>query len=78
MFLKQNQDRVNWNEFYSWTELFRMKRFACTITDIAVRYLEVNLRNTDVMMDNTYSDRILVDALYESERIHNKGNSHVC
>lgn len=77
MFLKQNQDKVNWHEFYSWTERLRMKRFACAITDIAVRYLGVNLRNTDVIIDDTYSDRILVDALYESESIHNKGYSHV-
>ena len=50
-----------------------MKRFACAITDIAVRYLGVNLRNSDVIIDATYSDRIIVDALYESESIHNKG-----
>lgn len=49
-----------------------MKCFACAITDIAVRYLGVNLRNADVMKDDTYSDRILVDALYESEGIRNK------
>lgn len=54
-----------------------MKRFACAITDITVRYLGVNLRNSDVIIDATYSDRIIVDALYESESIYNKGYSHV-
>lgn len=77
MFLKKNQDKVNWQEFYFWAERLRMKRFAYAITDIAVRYLGVNLRNTDVMMNDTYSDCILIDALYESESIHNKGYSHI-
>ena len=47
--------------------------FVSAITNITVRWLDVILICADVLTDATYADRILHDALYEGESIHNKG-----
>ena len=76
VFLKHNQNKVDWLSFYHWTDRLHLSRFAEAVTFIAASHLGVSITNSNIRQDGTYAKRILDDALWESEKVHSKQLTH--
>lgn len=77
VFLKQHQDKVDWEAFYYWTDRLHLSRFAEAVTFIAATHLGVSITRSEIRLDGTYAKRILDDALWDSEKVYNKNFSHL-
>ena len=76
VFLKHNQNKVDWLSFYHWTDRLHLSRFAEAVTFVAASHLGVSITNSNIRQDGTYAKRILDDALWESEKVHSKQLTH--
>ncbi len=75
MFLKNEQDNVNWNEFYSWADKMHFSRFANAMTGLAVKYLGLRLTADGLSAESEYADLILEDMLHPVIKSQSKGQS---
>ena len=75
LLLKAEQNNVNWEEFYSWTDKMHMTRFADALTAISVEHLGLQITNPAIHTSSPYADRILRDTISNSEGLFNKGYS---
>lgn len=74
MFVKVEQEQVDWKHFILWMERIGIKRFANCINTIVSNNLGIAL-NFEYTEEPELADKIIRDALYERERIHNSGLS---
>lgn len=74
LLLKHEQDSIDWDEFYRWTDRMGYTRFANTLTAIAVEQLGVKITNPKIQRDDKYSSRV-VDDMFRANGIFNKGLS---
>lgn len=72
MFLKREADKVDWTEFYRQCDKFHMRRFADVMTDIAVRYLGVNV-SVNVNVDKELTERVLHSTFYDEDYVFSSG-----
>lgn len=75
LLLKAEQDNINWQEFYEWSDKMHMTRFADALTAISVKYIGLEITNPAIHTTSPFADRILEDTLFKSEGVFNKGYS---
>lgn len=75
MFLKSEQDNVNWAEFYAWADKMHFSRFANAMTGLAVKYLGLKISTTGLAAESKYADLILDDMLHPAGKSQTKGQS---
>ena len=74
MFLKTHQNDVDWPQFYAFCERHHLKRFVDAMTDIAVKYLGVNVtQEAQIATGSPYTDKILHSALYDEDYVFGSG-----
>lgn len=71
--IKTNQDKVEWTEFYSLCQRFRLDGFADVLNTIAVKYLGVELNDNRIFADSEFAERTIESALYDDTSIYNRG-----
>ena len=71
--IKTNQDKVEWTEFYSLCQRFRLDGFADVLNTIAVKYLGVELNDKRIFADSEFAERTVESALYDDTSIYNRG-----
>lgn len=71
--IKTNQDKVEWKEFYSLCKRFRLDDFADVLNTIAVKYLRVELNDKRIFADSEFAERTIESALYDDTSIYNRG-----
>ena len=71
--IKTNQDKVVWKEFYSLCKRFRLDGFADVLNTIVVKYLGVELNDKRIFADSEFAERTVESALYDDTSIYNRG-----
>lgn len=71
--IKTNQDKVEWKEFYSLCQRFRLDGFADVLNTIATKYLGVELNDKRIFADSEFAERTIESALYDDTSIYNRG-----
>lgn len=74
LLIKHEQNSINWQEFYRWTDYLGYTHFANAMTAMAVECLGVEIDNKALRSDSRYIARILKD-MYRANNIFNKGYS---
>ena len=76
MFLKKDGDKVDWEEFYKICDKFHFRRFADVMTDIAVRYLGVDISGFKVQVsESPYTDKVLQSTFNDKDYVFGSGQS---
>lgn len=70
--IKVNQDRIRWSDFYADCKRFRLDGFVDVLNTIAVKYLGVELHDQTIFADSAYAERMLESALYDDSSIYNR------
>lgn len=73
MFLRHNQDKVNWKDFYDFCDRHHFRVFADAMNAICVKHLGVVITNPLVITESKYAEKILSSALYDDDYIYNAG-----
>lgn len=71
--IKTNQDKVEWTEFYSLCKRFKLDGFADVLNTIAVKFLGVELYDKHIFADSEFAERTIMSALYDDSSIYNRG-----
>ena len=71
MFLKKEQNNIDWKAFYEYCDRFHFRRFADAMTAISVEYLGVTIENTDITKESPYVGKMLKSTLYDEDYIYN-------
>lgn len=71
--IKANQDKVEWMEFYSLCKRFRLDGFVDVLNTIAVKYLGVELHDNTIITDSEFAQKTIESALYDNSSIYNRG-----
>lgn len=71
MFLKQDADKVNWNEYYRLCEQYHFRRFAYLMTGLAVNYVGVELKHPLIVAESPYTEKVLSSTLYDNDYVFN-------
>lgn len=75
MFLQKEQDKVDWEQFYAFCERHHLRRFVDAITAICAKYLGIQIRNSAIIAESPYADKVLNSALYDVDYIYGIGES---
>lgn len=75
MFLKKEQNNVDWKAFYEYCDKYHFRRFADAMTAISVEYLGVIIENTNITTESPYVEKILRSTLYDDDYIYNAGET---
>lgn len=75
MFLKKEQNNVDWKSFYEYCDRYHFRRFADAMTAISVEYLGVRIENNDIKTESPYIEKILKSTLYDDDYIYNAGET---
>ena len=70
--IKVNQDRIRWSDFYADCKRFRLDGFVDVLNTIAVKYLGGELHDQTIFADSAYAERTLESALYDDSSIYNR------
>lgn len=71
--MKANQDKLQWKEFYELCKRFRLDGFTDVLNTIAVEYLGVELHDKTIFADNRYAARTIESVLNDDTSIYNRG-----
>lgn len=71
--IKTNQDKVEWTEFYSLCKRFRLDGFADVLNTIAVKFLGVEQYDKHIFADSEFAERTIMSVLYDDTSIYNRG-----
>ena len=71
--MKANQNKIFWNAFYEYCEHFGFDRFVDAMNAICVDYLGLEIKNKGIIINRTYTDKVLEKTLYGDLKIYNKG-----
>ena len=77
MFLKKEQDKVDWKAYWGFCERYKLVRFAGVMNYIASEYLGVET-NTNLTNDTNIivlSEKVLRSTLYDDDYLFNSGKS---
>ena len=75
MFLKAEQNNVNWAEFYAWADKMHFSRFANAMTTLAVKYLGLTVTADGLSAESEYAELILDDMLHPVVKSQTKRQS---
>ena len=70
--IKANQDKIAWKEFYTLCKRFRLDGFVDVMNTIAVKYLGVELHDKSIFVESKYAKRTIQSALYDDPSIYNR------
>ena len=73
VFLRQDENNVNWFEFYQICELYHIRRFAEILTDIAVHKLGVEIDNPQIISESPLTERVLFSTLNDKDFVFSSG-----
>lgn len=71
--IKTNQNKLEWTEFYSLCQRFRLDGFADVLNTIATKYLGVELNDKRIFADSEFAESTIESALYDDTSIYNRG-----
>ena len=71
--MNANQNKIIWNNFYCRCKYYGFDRFVDALTAISVEYLGLEITNKEIVINNTYTSKILYNILYENSKLYNKG-----
>lgn len=71
--IKTNQDKLEWSDFYSLCKRFRLDGFVDVLNTIAVKYLGVELHDKSIFADSKFAEMTIESALYDDSSIYNRG-----
>lgn len=71
--IKANQDKLEWSEFYPLCKRFRLDGFADVLNTIAVKYLGVELHDKSIFANSEFAERTIDSALFDDSSIYNRG-----
>lgn len=71
--IKANQDKLEWSEFYPLCKRFRLDGFADVLNTIAVKYLGVELHDKSIFANSEFAERTIYSALFDDSSIYNRG-----
>ena len=71
--IKTNQDKLDWSDFYSLCKRFRLDGFVDVLNTIAVKYLGVELNDKRIFADSEFAERTIDSALFDDSSIYNRG-----
>lgn len=75
LFLKAEQDNVDWKKFYQWCDKMHYTHFVNCLNYICHHYLGIELC-TGLSEDGQYVDRVL-DDIWAGDNVYNKGYSNL-
>ena len=75
VFLKNEQDKVDWEKYNDFCKRYRLDRFAAVMNYISSEYLDVQPQVPDIHVDGRYAERILQSTLYDDDYLFNSGKS---
>ena len=70
--IKANQDKIAWKEFYTLCKRFRLDGFVDVMNTIAVKLLGVELHDKSIFVESKYAKRTIESALYDDSSIYNR------
>jgi hypothetical protein len=73
LLLKQEQNNIDWTEFYDRGEQLHLTQFANALTAISVDCLGLKITNSSLICSSEFADRVLDDVLFQSDSLFNKG-----
>lgn len=73
MFLKSEQEKVNWAAFYDFCDKYHYHRFADAATTIAVKYFGVKIHNSKIVAESPFAEKIMQSALYDDDFVYGSG-----
>lgn len=71
--IKTNQNKLEWTEFYFLCQRFRLDGFADVLNTIATKYLGVELNDKRIFADSEFAESTIESALYDDTSIYNRG-----
>ncbi len=71
--MKANQDKVKWEEFYSLCKRFKLDGFVDVLNTIVVKYLGVELHDKSIFANSEFAEQTIASALYDDSFIYNRG-----
>lgn len=74
MFLKTEQDNIDWEKFYSICGKFKLRRFLCVMNDIAVNHLGIKLTNPNIISNSPYTPKVLHSIFYDEDYVFSSGD----
>ena len=71
--IKANQDKLEWSEFYSLCKRFRLDGFVDVLNTIVVKYLGIELHDKSIFANSEFAERTIDSALFDDSSIYNCG-----
>ena len=77
MFIKADQDKVDWKAYNDFCKRYKLDRFAAVMNYISGHYLGVNLNENDNEKENVrkLAEKVVQSTLYDNEYLFNSGKS---
>lgn len=75
MFLKVYQKEVDWETYNDFCIRYKLDKFAAVMNYIAAEFIGVALDSKGVLVDATYSEKVLNSTLYDDDYLFNSGKS---
>ena len=73
MFLQQEQNKVDWAQFYSYCDRHHFRRFVDALTTICIEHLGIQVSNPAISTNSPYAEKIIRSALYDNDYIYGQG-----
>lgn len=73
MFLKAEQDDIDWDEFYTLCRTYHFKRFVDVMNDIAVHKLGVKVHNPLIETYSPYTEKVLNSIFHDKDFVFGRG-----
>ena len=70
--MKANQDKIEWGEFYGLCKRFRLAGFVDVMNTISAKFLGVELHDESIYADSPYAERTIESALYDNASIYSR------
>ena len=75
LFLKNEQNNLDWERFYALCEEYDMRAFVDCTTAIAVKVFGVEVENSAIVVENPYSERVLSSIICDDTAVFSQGLS---
>ena len=72
LLLHHEQNNIDWQSFYQWTDKLHYTRFANTLTNIANTYLGLKVDSSKIKDEGMYSE-LVMDDMFQASSLFNKG-----
>ncbi len=73
MFLKVEQNNIEWDELYRLCNQFHLHRFLPIMNDIAVNTFKLNVTDPDIETHSLYTNKVLNSILYDEDFVFGSG-----